>query len=196
MSPGTVITTLDDTSVIKLDFTVPETYLFVLRRGLPITAAATGLPDRTFDGRRHEHGLARRLRDALGHRARRARESGRPAAPRHVHDRGAAGRGHADAARARGGASCRSAATRTCSSSTTTSSSGARSAPASAAPASSRSSTASHEHERVVVDGTQNVRDGSVVRRQRRPAARADACGSRSSPSGGRSSRPSSACCS
>ena len=50
VSPGTVITTLDDTSVIKLDFTVPETYLFVLRRGLPITAAATGLPDRTFDG--------------------------------------------------------------------------------------------------------------------------------------------------
>jgi membrane fusion protein (multidrug efflux system) len=50
VSPGTVITTLDDTSVIKLDFTVPETYLFVLRRGLPITARATGLPDRTFLG--------------------------------------------------------------------------------------------------------------------------------------------------
>jgi membrane fusion protein (multidrug efflux system) len=50
VSPGTVITTLDDTSIIKLDFTVPETYLFVLRRGLPVTAVATGLPDRTFDG--------------------------------------------------------------------------------------------------------------------------------------------------
>ena len=50
VSPGTVITTLDDTSIIKLDFTVPETYLFVLRRGLPVKAAATGLPDRTFDG--------------------------------------------------------------------------------------------------------------------------------------------------
>jgi membrane fusion protein (multidrug efflux system) len=50
VSPGTVITTLDDTSVIKLDFTVPETYLFVLRRGLPVTAAATGLPDRSFTG--------------------------------------------------------------------------------------------------------------------------------------------------
>jgi membrane fusion protein (multidrug efflux system) len=50
VSPGTVITTLDDTSVIKLDFTVPETYLFVLRRGLPVAAAATGLPDRKFDG--------------------------------------------------------------------------------------------------------------------------------------------------
>jgi membrane fusion protein (multidrug efflux system) len=50
VNPGTVITTLDDTSIIKLDFTVPETYLFILRRGLPVTAAATGLPDRTFTG--------------------------------------------------------------------------------------------------------------------------------------------------
>jgi membrane fusion protein (multidrug efflux system) len=50
VSPGTVITTLDDTSVIKLDFTVPETFLFVVRRGLPITASATGLPDRKFTG--------------------------------------------------------------------------------------------------------------------------------------------------
>ena len=50
VNPGTVITTLDDVHVIKLDFTVPETYLFVLRRGLPITAAATGLPDRKFSG--------------------------------------------------------------------------------------------------------------------------------------------------
>ena len=50
VSPGTIITTLDDTSIIKLDFTVPETYLFVLRRGLPVNAAATGLPGRTFTG--------------------------------------------------------------------------------------------------------------------------------------------------
>jgi membrane fusion protein, multidrug efflux system len=50
VSPGTVITTLDDTSIIKLDFTVPEIYLFVLRRGLAVTAAAAGLPDRTFTG--------------------------------------------------------------------------------------------------------------------------------------------------
>jgi membrane fusion protein (multidrug efflux system) len=50
VNPGTVITTLDDIHVIKLDFTVPETYLFVLRRGLTITAAATGLPDRKFLG--------------------------------------------------------------------------------------------------------------------------------------------------
>src|SRR6185503_3790783 len=50
VSPGTVITTLDDTSTIKLDFTVPETLLFIVRRGLPITARATGLPDRVFTG--------------------------------------------------------------------------------------------------------------------------------------------------
>ncbi len=50
VSPGTVITTLDDTSIIKLDFTVPETYLFVLSRGLPVKAAAAGLPDRMFEG--------------------------------------------------------------------------------------------------------------------------------------------------
>ena len=50
VSPGTVITTLDDTSIIKLDFTVPETYLFVLSRGLPVKAAAAGLPDRIFEG--------------------------------------------------------------------------------------------------------------------------------------------------
>jgi membrane fusion protein (multidrug efflux system) len=50
VSAGTVITTLDDTSIIKLDFTVPETMLFVVRRGLPITAHATGLPGREFTG--------------------------------------------------------------------------------------------------------------------------------------------------
>lgn len=50
VSPGTVITTLDDTSRIKLDFTVPETYLYLLRRGLPITATTSGLPDREFQG--------------------------------------------------------------------------------------------------------------------------------------------------
>jgi membrane fusion protein, multidrug efflux system len=50
VSPGTLITTLDDTSIIKLDFTVPETFLFVLRRGLPVTASTTGLPGREFVG--------------------------------------------------------------------------------------------------------------------------------------------------
>jgi membrane fusion protein (multidrug efflux system) len=51
VSPGTVITTLDDSSIIKLDFTVPESYLFALRPGLPVTAATAGLRGRKFDGK-------------------------------------------------------------------------------------------------------------------------------------------------
>jgi membrane fusion protein (multidrug efflux system) len=51
VSPGTVITTLDDASIIKLDFTVPETYLYVLGKNLPITAATAGLPGREFKGK-------------------------------------------------------------------------------------------------------------------------------------------------
>lgn len=50
VSPGTVITTLDDTSIINLDFTVPETYIYVLEEDLPVTALTAGLPDRTFKG--------------------------------------------------------------------------------------------------------------------------------------------------
>jgi len=50
MTPNATITSIDDISTIKLDFTVPETYLLVLSRGLPVTARATGLPDRTFTG--------------------------------------------------------------------------------------------------------------------------------------------------
>lgn len=51
VSPGDVITTLDDTSIIKLDFTVPETYFFLLRKDLPVTATSAGLPNRTFEGK-------------------------------------------------------------------------------------------------------------------------------------------------
>jgi membrane fusion protein (multidrug efflux system) len=50
VSPGSPITTLDDISVIKLDFTVPETYLFLLRRGLPVKATTSGLPGQVFEG--------------------------------------------------------------------------------------------------------------------------------------------------
>lgn len=51
VSPGTVITTLDDTSLIKLDFTVPDTYLFALRPGLSMTASTAGLRGRKFEGK-------------------------------------------------------------------------------------------------------------------------------------------------
>ena len=51
VSPGTVITTLDDTSLIKLDFTVAETYLYALEKNLPVTAGTAGLPGREFKGK-------------------------------------------------------------------------------------------------------------------------------------------------
>lgn len=51
VSPGTVITTLDDTSLIKLDFTVAETYLYALEKNLPVTATTAGLPGRLFSGK-------------------------------------------------------------------------------------------------------------------------------------------------
>lgn len=50
VNPGTVITTLDDTSIINLEFTIPETFLHVLERGLPVTASTVGLPGREFTG--------------------------------------------------------------------------------------------------------------------------------------------------
>jgi membrane fusion protein (multidrug efflux system) len=50
VNPGTIITTLDDTSLINLDFTVPETYFYMLERGLRVTARSAGLPDRVFEG--------------------------------------------------------------------------------------------------------------------------------------------------
>lgn len=51
VSPGTVITTLDDASLIKLDFTVAETYLYALAKNLPVTAGTAGLPGREFNGK-------------------------------------------------------------------------------------------------------------------------------------------------
>jgi membrane fusion protein, multidrug efflux system len=51
VSPGTVIATLDDTSVMKLDFTVPQAYLFALQPGLPITAQIAGVPNEKFAGK-------------------------------------------------------------------------------------------------------------------------------------------------
>ncbi|MFO1406811.1 MAG: efflux RND transporter periplasmic adaptor subunit [Steroidobacteraceae bacterium] len=50
VNPGTVITTLDDTATIKLDFTVAETFLSALSPGLAITARSAAYPDRTFEG--------------------------------------------------------------------------------------------------------------------------------------------------
>lgn len=51
VSPGTVITTLDDATLIKLDFTVAETYIHALQKNLPVIAATAGLPGREFRGK-------------------------------------------------------------------------------------------------------------------------------------------------
>lgn len=50
VGPDTVITTLDDLSVIKLNFTVPETSLYLVSEGLPVSAATPGIPARRFEG--------------------------------------------------------------------------------------------------------------------------------------------------
>ena len=50
VNPSTVITTLDDTSFIKLDFDIPEIYLSYVRRGLTVTARSSAWPDIQFAG--------------------------------------------------------------------------------------------------------------------------------------------------
>jgi membrane fusion protein (multidrug efflux system) len=51
VSPGTVITTLDDTSTIKLDFSVPEVFLATLAEGLEVSARTAAYPDTEFKGK-------------------------------------------------------------------------------------------------------------------------------------------------
>jgi membrane fusion protein (multidrug efflux system) len=51
ISPGAVITTLDDTRTIKLDFSVPENFMAVLEGGMAVTARSVAYPDREFTGK-------------------------------------------------------------------------------------------------------------------------------------------------
>lgn len=51
VGPGTVITTLDDTATIKLDFAVPESVLGRLETGLPVEAHSIAWRDEIFTGR-------------------------------------------------------------------------------------------------------------------------------------------------
>jgi membrane fusion protein (multidrug efflux system) len=51
ISPGTVITTLDDTSTIKVDFAVPEANVGALKNGQSVVARTTAYPGREFSGR-------------------------------------------------------------------------------------------------------------------------------------------------
>ncbi len=50
VSPGTEIATLDDIAVIKLDFSIPETYLAEVSVGQKIRAATAAYAGREFDG--------------------------------------------------------------------------------------------------------------------------------------------------
>lgn len=51
INPGAAIATLDDVSVVRVDFPVPERYLAALKPGLPIQARADAFPGETFAGR-------------------------------------------------------------------------------------------------------------------------------------------------
>lgn len=50
VTPGTVITTLDDVSRIRLDFSVPERYLSLLSAGQPVLASSDAWPGEQFRG--------------------------------------------------------------------------------------------------------------------------------------------------
>ncbi len=50
VQPSTVITTLDDLSVVKLDFTIPETWLPAVRAGQTVRATSDAWPGETFTG--------------------------------------------------------------------------------------------------------------------------------------------------
>lgn len=51
IEPGDLITTLDDDSVMKLDFTVPAVHLAALRQGLTIEARSPAYDGRIFSGK-------------------------------------------------------------------------------------------------------------------------------------------------
>ncbi len=51
VTPGQIMTTLDDISVIKLDFTVPESYLATVKEGQQVEAKTSAYLNKTFRGR-------------------------------------------------------------------------------------------------------------------------------------------------
>jgi membrane fusion protein (multidrug efflux system) len=51
VTPGSTITTLDDISIIKLDFSIPEVYLNLVREGLELIAISSAFPDQRFEAR-------------------------------------------------------------------------------------------------------------------------------------------------
>lgn len=51
VSPGTAVATLDDISVVKLDFAIPETFMSSLHPGLEVEAAASAYKGQMFKGK-------------------------------------------------------------------------------------------------------------------------------------------------
>jgi membrane fusion protein (multidrug efflux system) len=51
VSPGQVITTLDDLSVVKVDFTVPEALIAQIAKGQSVVGRAAPWPETTFSGK-------------------------------------------------------------------------------------------------------------------------------------------------
>jgi membrane fusion protein (multidrug efflux system) len=51
IQPGTAITTLDDLSIIKVDFSVPESYARVMRVGQDVSGTVAAYPKRRFTGK-------------------------------------------------------------------------------------------------------------------------------------------------
>ncbi len=50
LSPNTPITSIDDISTIKLDFTIPETFIGAMQPGAKVVAKSVSFPDRNFEG--------------------------------------------------------------------------------------------------------------------------------------------------
>jgi membrane fusion protein (multidrug efflux system) len=50
VEPGDVISTLDDDSIMKLDFPVPAVHIHALATGMPVTATTRGWSGRRFEG--------------------------------------------------------------------------------------------------------------------------------------------------
>jgi membrane fusion protein, multidrug efflux system len=50
VSPGTQLVTLDKLDVMKLDFSVPESFLAILEPGLPLSARSVAFPGELFEG--------------------------------------------------------------------------------------------------------------------------------------------------
>jgi len=50
IQPGTAITTLDDTSKVRIEFSVPEVHVARIRVGSPVSARSSAYGDRRFEG--------------------------------------------------------------------------------------------------------------------------------------------------